>query len=117
MIDRGDAVNLARNALDDEHLMGLVSRPGIRKLCEAVLAMDAELARLYALRPEAEATIECLIDVLRPFAQQADTMQTLKDGDRIAGVYVANFRDAAKAVNRHDAPQPSSHPSSERKRV
>lgn len=81
MIDRGDAVNLARNALDDEHLMGLVSRPGIRKLCEAVLAMDAELARLYALPPEAEAieTLRFVRKVIRhsPIEHQVVDLDTM----------------------------------------
>lgn len=48
-LDRSDAVNLARNALSDEHLMGRVSREGIRTLCEAVMELDEGLTRAVQL--------------------------------------------------------------------
>lgn len=67
-LDRGEVVNLARNALDDEHLMGQVSRAGIRRLCEGVMEMDKELKRLYAQSSgpsEQEWLEDQLIEVMR----------------------------------------------------
>jgi hypothetical protein len=40
-----------------------------------------------------------LLNALRPFALWADSMYTLKDDDKVAGIYVRHFRDAAKVVN------------------
>lgn len=48
--------------------------------------------------PEHEA-----ISALRPFAMYADSMRSLHDDDRIGGVYVRHFREAARVVNEYDA--------------
>lgn len=53
-IDRGDAVNLARNVRGRDALV--ITDKGIDMLAEAVLRMDEELTRLYAARPEAADT-------------------------------------------------------------
>ena len=47
-LDRGDAVNIARNVLDVDSRIGGLTDKGVKTLAEAVLAMDAELSRLYA---------------------------------------------------------------------
>ena len=44
-LDRGDAVNLARNVLGANE--ALITKTGVRMLAQAVLVMDAELTRLY----------------------------------------------------------------------
>ena len=38
----------------------------------------------------------CLENALRPFAMWADSMYTLKDDDKVCGIYVRHFRDAAR---------------------
>lgn len=42
---------------------------------------------------------EALIAALRPFALWADSMYTLKDDDKVCGIYVRHFREAAKLLN------------------
>jgi hypothetical protein len=69
MIDRSDAVNLARDLLDNDASPNGVTAIGIRRLASAVLRMDAELVRLYALQPEA-GTIDGLKLALQYIAAQ-----------------------------------------------
>jgi hypothetical protein len=47
-------------------------------------------------------TKEDLLAALRPFALWADSMYTLKDDDKVCGIYVRHFRDAAKVVGQCD---------------
>ena len=42
-VDRGDAVNLARNLLDDPVQFAMITPKGILMLCNAVMKMDAAL--------------------------------------------------------------------------
>ena len=54
-IDRGDAVNLARNMLDHRNCKGITSY-GVRVLCEAILKMDAAIATPPAAVPMSQKT-------------------------------------------------------------
>lgn len=53
-IDRGDAVNLARNAIEKYDCKGITTK-GIRVLAEAVLSMDAALSTPQPIQPQAGA--------------------------------------------------------------
>lgn len=62
-------------------------------------AVLRDIALLPEGRDALEARIFCLEDALRPFALWADSMYTLKDEQKVCGIYVRHFRDAAKVMN------------------
>jgi hypothetical protein len=43
-----------------------------------------------------------LIEALRPFAMQADTMATLTGSTKVCGIEVMHYRRAAKLVREHE---------------
>jgi hypothetical protein len=61
--------------------------------CSTFHLVDVEYARRQAEE------IDRLHQALTPFALWADSMYTLKDDDKVAGIYVRHFRDALKIFN------------------
>ena len=48
---------------------------------------------------------EQLIEALRPFAMQADTMYHLEDKEKVCGVEVRHYRRAFKIIREHELAQ------------
>lgn len=104
-IDRGDAVNLARNWLDDP-VRGITDK-GIAKLAQAVLAMDAELSRLYV---EGDGGItQALVAMAR--ANVIEECARVCDAEWQGTSSLCRSKcagDLAKAIRAIDAPSPVS---------
>jgi len=62
-----------------------------QKLLDCSLASTLEIQRLRA--------------ALEPFAAWADSMQTLKDGEKVCGIEVRHFRRAAQLLSPLQLPQ------------
>lgn len=111
-LDRSEAVNLARNALEFSECPALTTK-GQLCLAEAVMKMDAELTRLYALSPEGApslppdmAILERCREICMRVSFEAEEAAKAKD----ATDYAAGYRDACVDIDEEIRALTSSKP-------
>ena len=73
-LDRGEAVNLATNLLQEKPNRIVITDTRVRMLCNAIIAMDAELSRRYAAPVNCDKLIEASQKALEELEDVADLL-------------------------------------------
>lgn len=88
-VTRSESVQRAVDLMEAEVRAKRFSVSGaLRYVADAVIRERGEAARE-----------SILADALRPFALWADSMYTLRDDEKVCGIYVRHFREAAKVLH------------------
>lgn len=91
-LDRGDAVNLARNWLDKDAGGWGVTTEGVRILADAVMRMDEELKRLYTSSERGISDSDEAKAIIQDAARWRYVRSNVSVEDRQVGYCVRYFR-------------------------